>query len=314
MSKITFSCLFAVFGVWTIFNVSCNNSRKPPGTDIAHSPKELVEKTTAHIGNMLHFASDNNGKIDDSLILSEEKPVEFFYQRNHNAAIWSREEQWQPFGDSLFSFIANAKYYGLFPQDYHYQQLSEIRARFSDSDNGKSERKDAALWARADIMLTDAFVQIVKDIKLGRLPQDSITMRPDSVLKDKFYLHQLDLLQEKGSLTEVIESLEPKIKGYYLLKEGLRKFLDKAKDKTYTYVPSPSKDAASYKKALQQRLFEGGFIETDSIAADSVQLSHALKKFQESEGITADGKIGNETLRMLNTSDKEKFVRIAITM
>jgi murein L,D-transpeptidase YcbB/YkuD len=40
----------------------------------------------------------------------------------------------------------------------------------------------------------------------------------------------------------------------------------------------------------------------------------ALKKFQLQKSIEADGKIGNETLRMLNTSDSDRFLHIAITM
>ena len=49
-----------------------------------------------------------------------------------------------------------------------------------------TEIKDAASWARADLMLSDAFISIIHDIKLGRLPNDSITLRKDSVLTEEF--------------------------------------------------------------------------------------------------------------------------------
>jgi murein L,D-transpeptidase YcbB/YkuD len=39
-----------------------------------------------------------------------------------------------------------------------------------------------------------------------------------------------------------------------------------------------------------------------------------LKKFQKEKRLTVDGKIGAQTIRMLNLSDEEKFKRIAITM
>ena len=67
-------------------------------------------------------------------------------------------------------------------------------------------------------------------------------------------------------------------------------------------------------RPCSQRLFEGGFISDDSLDIDSVKLGQAIKSFQQSKGITADGKIGDATIRMLNTSDKERFVRIAITL
>jgi L,D-transpeptidase YcbB len=45
-----------------------------------------------------------------------------------------------------------------------------------------------------------------------------------------------------------------------------------------------------------------------------VQLAEAVKKFQKEKGITVDGKAGEGTVRLLNSSDKEKFARIAISM
>ena len=276
--------------------------------------EDIQLKTKDLITELLTYAEENNGKIDDSVTLVQLKPVKLIYKQEEENAIWSKEEHWQPLGDSLFDFIKNAKWYGLFPDDYHYRQLSLIYTKFSNDSLGKSDRTDAALWSRADLMLTDAFIQIVKDIKLGRLPEDSISMRPDSVLKNKFYLEQFTALKKSGSLSHIISSLEPQEPGYQLLKAGIKKFLAHADFKGYTYVPAPSKDAAKFKEALQQRLFEGGFIETDSVAADSLRLASALKKFQQKEGIEADGKIGAETLRFLNMSDSEKFVHIAITM
>jgi len=162
-------------------------------------------------------------------------------------------------------------------------------------------------------MLTDAFVQIVKDVKLGRLPQDSITLRKDSVLSDEFYQQQVEALQQSG-LTKVIQLLEPQHWGYHLLKAGIKKFIDSADYKQFTIVPYPEKDVVKFSRALQKRLYEGGFISFDSIAADSAQLAEAIKLFQKKKGITVDGRAGEGTVRMLNVNDREKFIRIAISM
>ena len=304
--------LFIIFIFSSAFFFDCTDSKKPPRSEMARSPKELQVKAKSLIEDLINFAADKGGKIDDSVSLQQLKPVELIYKQYQFSSAWSKEEQWLPEGDSLFDFIEKAKLYGLFPVDYHFDQLNVIRTKFFDDSTAASDKRDAALWARADLMLTDAFVQIIKDIKLGRLPQDSISMRKDSVLNGEFYLQQFNIFRQTGSLTRILRILEPKQKGYQLLKEGIKKFLDGFDSTTYTYVPSSS--AASYKQALQKRLFEGGFIETDSIIADSSHLANAVKKFQEAKGITVDGKAGGETLRILNTSDREKFIRIAITM
>jgi murein L,D-transpeptidase YcbB/YkuD len=170
------------------------------------------------------------------------------------------------------------------------------------------------LWSMADMMLTDAFVRLIKDIKLGRLPQDSVTLRKDSVLSDEFYQQQFDALQQTGSVNQLMQSLEPKQWGYRILKKGIQKFLDSADYRQFTIVPAPGKDAVQFNKALQKRLFEEGFIESDSISADSMKLAQAIKRFQQKKGIAVDGKAGEGTIRMLNINDHEKFIRVAISM
>src|SRR5436190_889103 len=119
------------------------------------------------------------------------------------------------------------------------------------------------------------------NIKLGRLPQDSISQRKDSVLADDFYLPLIQQVQQKGVLTEVFQSLEPRHQGYRSLKEGIKKFLDSADNKIYTIVPSRM-DTSNFKEALKKRLFEGGFFANDSMAVDSAQLTQAVKAFQRS--------------------------------
>ncbi len=129
-----------------------------------------------------------------------------------------------------------------------------------------------------------------------------------------FTCNNLHALQQSGSLAQLINSLEPKHKGYQLLKEGIQKFLDSADYRQFTIVPYPEKDAAKFNRALQKRLYEGGFIAFDSTAADSSQLADAVKLFQKKKGIAVDGSAGEGTVRMMNVNDREKFIRIAISM
>lgn len=294
------------------FVVACKNNKSKE--HIATSPQELEEKTTDLIRSIIDKAVNNNGQVEDStLVLSQPKLAKKIYEKNEFASAWSDKEQWLPVGDSLFHFIETAQLNGLFPEDYHVKELTTIRQQFFADSLSKRDKRDALLWAKADVLLTDAFVQIVKDVKLGRLPQDSITLRKDSVLSDDFYLQQFTSLQT-GSLSQLITSLEPKHKGYKLLKNGIQKFLDSADYRPFTRVPYPEKDVAKFSRALQKRLYEGGFIAFDSTMADSTQLSNAIKLFQKKKGIAVDGRAGEGTVRTMNVNDREKFIRIAISM
>lgn len=313
MRKRSCSFLFILPFLCLLVIAACNNKSKNPHAVITQSPQELQEIAPDLIRNFIDNAKSDSSKIDDSTALSQLSIVQMLYEKNNYIPVWSKEQQWLPLGDSLYNLIAAAQLLGLFPQDYHLKELATIRNFFFKDSTGKSERKDALLWSRADIMLTDAFAHIIKDVKLGRLPQDSITLRKDSVLQDDFFIAKLAEVKQSNSFTTVIASLEPNIRGYKLLKEGIKKFLDSADYKSFTVVPSVTTDTG-FKRALQRRLFEDGFIATDSLLADSSNLAAAVKKFQLKNGITVDGKAGSGSIRMLNLSDREKFIRIAISM
>lgn len=292
---------------------ACHGTKHPPSHDIAATPEELSKKITGNIQSSLAFALDHDGMIDDSVRLSYPVLVNDIYEKKQFATLWTGLEQWKPLGDSLLQFIEKAKLYGLFPDDYHLWPLILARQKIVADSLGQADRKDAIIWANTELMLTDAFVHIVNDLKLGRLPQDSVTLRKDSVLPPAFCFDQLALLQHH-SLKQVLEALEPGHEGYRELKAGIRNFLDSADNRIFTPVPFPREKSPDFKKNLQKRLYEGGFLAYDSLEADSAQLVEAIKKFQRSKSITVDGRVGDETVRLLNTSDRDRFIRIAITL
>ena len=56
-------------------------------------------------------------------------------------------------------------------------------------------------------------------MELGRLPKDSVTLRRDSVLAGEYYLRAMNALEQSGSITRVIQDMEPRHPGYQLLKQ-----------------------------------------------------------------------------------------------
>lgn len=304
---------FLIASVFLIYILTSCEEPKPPETVIVSTPEELDVKVTDIIRGSLDYAAENGGSIDDTIQLFNTKGVRSIYEANEFVSLWSSEEKWNAAGDSMRQFIGQVKLYGLFPEDYHYRLLDSLNNVFMQDSLAGGARRDAVLWAKADLVLTDAFIHIIKDLKLGRLAPDSITLRKDSLIPDEFYARKFIEYQQKKSLPAVLDSLEPKHAGYQALKASIRQFLDSADNKSYTIVP-PRKDTANFRFALQKRLYEGGFLSSDSVTADSVQLSIAVKHFQQQKGITVDGKVGEGTIRMLNTTDKDRFIQIAISM
>lgn len=305
----------AVFIVFVLLFSACNNSKeKPPEKEIVATPEELDQKVSEHILQSLDMAEANKGMIDDSIQLDYTDAVKLIYKNNKYKPVWSGRQRWNDIGDTLFHTIGNAKLYGLFPEDYHFPALTFIRTKFGKDTLAANDRRDAVAWSKAELMMTDAFVHMIKDIKLGRLKQDSIRLVKDTVIENDFYSQRLKLIQKNHSIALILHSLEPKHEGYRELKEAIPSFLASANDKTFTHVPSPKDKNENFINALQKRLYESGHLAYDSVMADSVTLAEAIKKFQKDQKITVDGKAGEETVRTMNISDHERFIHIAITM
>ena len=304
--------IFLLF--FSLLLIVCNNKKQPVKSEIVEIRAQMNGKVKDIIMSSLEFANSSNGKLDDSIILDRVTLIDSFYKEKSYSPVWCNEENWLPKGDSLIKFIAVSKLFGLFPNNYHFTPLASIQTRILNDSLAEGDRKDAALWARADLMLSDALMKIIKDIKLGRLPKDSITLRKDSLLSSQFYLDKINSFITGNSLSAVIASLEPKHRGYHELKRGVRKFLENADFKKITIIDYPNNNPKQTMSGVIRRLYESGYLDSSSLSPDSLKLSMVLKKYQQDKNLTVDGKIGSQTIHELNSTDEEKFKRIAITL
>ena len=304
--------LFFILTALTISLIQCKNSgSKAPEKDIVANPAKLSERTSEDIRNTLDYLKEKNGRLNDSVNFSFTSLVDSVYQANHYQAQWLKEDQLLPAGDSLLDFIRNSRYSGLFPNDYHEHMLDFIRRVFQVDSNS---RKNAALWARADLLMTDAFFLLAKHLKQGRLPYDSVTLRTDTVLPNHFYTASLHEALQQGNVATILHALEPRSKGYDSLKAYIPEFLAGASFTPYTYLPYPYTDSAGFFKLLQKRLEETGDLPDSASAMDSTGFKAAIRKYQKKYGFKLTGRISDPLIDKLNNTDEEKFKRIAITL
>ena len=293
---------------------SCKSKKRPLEKLIVEVPRQMDDKVKELISTNLNFAISKKGWIDDSLLLWQLPALSVIYRQKTYSPFWSSTQKWLPQGDSLLSFIENVKLYGLFPEDYHAPQLKKIKSAFITDSLSGNERKDAVLWARADLLLSDALINIIHDLKLGRLPQDSITLRKDSLLSEEFVKEKFNAIASPLSFDSVISTLEPKHKGYRELKSGIKNFLENADFNEIPEINFPDSNKTNLKSAVIKRLFALGYVDSASLTPDSSALAKILIKFQKEKNLAADGKIGVQTIHELNSSGNEKFKRIAITL
>ena len=294
--------------------ISCNN--RSGDKKLISDPAKMDNETGKRIKNALEFALQHNGDVDDSLRLKLPAVVNEFYSQNEYENIWSHKAKWNSLTDSLINFIETGEEYGLFPKDY---QIKKIRNLKNILDRDSLKRMDADLWTRADLMLTDGFMHLIKDLHFGRLDNDSVYFnKNDTSAKQELYVTSLKALVSNNSITQIAHTVEPKHKGYEDLKNCIPDFLSKMDKKLYTYIKYPYKannvkDSQLFIKTIQKRLKESD-IANKVIIFDSTQLKLAIKRFQKKKGIKQDGKVTAALINILNTSDLERFKRIVITL
>lgn len=295
---------------------SCTNHSDGQDKKMVADPDAMDEEVSDQIAYVLKKYQDGATVLHDSLAMALPQIVAGFYKKNEFKPVWSSAEKWRPMADSLYDFIRNAENEGMFPNDYHYNALKVLKDTL---DRDSVARMNVQFWTKADLLLTDGFMHIIRDLKQGRLQPDSLSLNKDSLLVDPFFITSLNTLLEKKQFSSLLISLQPSHKKYWELKKGIKKFVDSMDRRVFTHLTYPfkkndAKDSLYFIKLLQKRLIESNYLAQAKALPDSAALSTAIKKYQVQKGLKADGKYGKALITSLNTNDAEKFKRIAITL
>ncbi len=300
------------FSIVIIFFSACSDN----GISEVEVILTMDEKVANEIKVDLNKMDFGSGKIDDSTRVQFPDEVNSFYTSHQFIPFWSSSENWLPLADSLYQFIKNAENEGLFKDDYHSFQINKLK-HLLDADS--LNRLNPVLWSKADLLLTDGMMQLIKDLKLGRLKSDSVSLNIDTVLTEKYLVNAFNQLKQKNNFSAFITSLQPTLAPYWELKKGVKNFVEKMDRRVYTFVKYPytkgnTGDSILFIKQLQQRLVESNCLEYSYSLPDSTKLYQALKKFQSQNGLKDDGAIGQNTVNKMNDNDVEKFSRIVLTL
>jgi L,D-transpeptidase YcbB len=294
-----------------ILLVSCRGGEGKEDKGEVKTPAQVGRQVGEDLKSVLQYLADNHDQLNDSTILLYRSLADSVYSNNGYVPIWSDREHWKRQADSLLAFIDSSKEYGLFPSDYHYYSLQFIHRVLQEDTMA---RKDAAIWTRADLLLTDAFFHLVKDIRQGRLDYDSVTLRKDSVLPDSIFRASLASAIQTNSISATLHDLEPRHPGYDSVKAYLHDFLVTAHFRKMTWLDYPFKDSGTFYPALTKRLQESGYIDSAAVVVDTATLRAAIRQYQTVNKLKVSGKVTQEMVTMMDNFDWEKFKRIAITL
>lgn len=315
MSTLSFCTKFitainAVLLVSFLVFVSACDSPVDAGADLLQAKGKLTAEPEMSMTGLSNTILNHAGHFTDSIKGKNAALIRGIYQKNGDSLLWSSNGSFVKETDSLLWLLKNAYSYGLFPSDYNEGKLRESRNGLQTSRAMAGETSPSH-WTNFDIKATASFVQLVLDLKRGRLLPDS-TVAKDSSLTADFFLQQKENFTSQP-VNVFVQSLEPAIKDYHLLKAALRRFLPKANLKRFT--PVKTKDSLLLPKSIYKRIAEEDSLKLKMLKdPDSIAISKAIAKYQKWKKLKADGKITTALISHLNATDREKFLRIAITL
>ena len=292
-----------------VFLLSCNEHVDVSSHEIVEKPEQINERAEDVIKGTLQELLSSHSELQDSFKIKNPEIVQALYDKNSFQPIWSEKGLFTKNGDSLLSLIGQSKIYGLFPDDYYYTRIGQLKNQLI-TDTSAAKKLDASLWALSDMLMTSAFVQVIKDLKAGRILPDSVLAK-DTSLSTRFFLSQLKDYPQISN-DSFARRLEPANTDYKKIKTALKPFLDSADFTAYTLVSTT--DSSQIPRLLYQRLHEEDSTLVENNSPDSMDVAAAIKKYQKRKKWKVDGKITSNLIDRLNSTDREKFIRIAITL
>jgi len=291
---------------------ACHRKRVLREKEIVKDVRQLSEVIPENIAERLEYIVDNEDVMEDSVPALRGGALTYFYQQTSNNPVWSSEGVLDPQADSLLFYVSHADESGLNPAIYHNAALAQAMKRLKEDD---AARKDAALWAQVDVLMTDAFMKMASHLRFGIAPRDSITLRRDSVYSDTLLANYLTAALHQHIVGATLRSQEPQQKGYEQLKSAWINFKGKYSEMKWDSLPVSYTDTPAFRQQLINRLAQSGHLDTSGgHGADTAILKKGIRAFQKEFNMYEDGQAGKKTVQALNKTFRDWSAQVAVNM
>jgi len=232
--------------------------------------------------------------------------VQALYEAVSYTPVWVRDGQPTPQAQAVMTALEVSRLKGLNPEEYDAERWpSRLNAL-------KSAPGDATTIAHFDAALTVSAMRYISDLHIGRVNPKHFKFGID-VAQKSYDLPQflLQKLLPASNVPEVLKAVEPPYYGYQRTEAALQNYLALADQDHSAPLPEVQKtlapgDAYAGAEALAQRLQLVGDLAKGPIGDPKPgiydgPLVDGVKHFQSRHGFNADGRLGKDTLRQLNT-------------
>jgi len=235
-----------------------------------------------------------------------------FYEPSGYRFAWIRENQATPRARAIIEVLEQADRKGLRGEDY---------------DAGRWEarlRQVGPSAARFDAALTVCVMRYISDLRVGRVNPRHFRFGID-VAKKRYDLPQFvrDRLVNGDDLERTLEEVEPPFPGYRRTEAALEQYLKLSREDDGEKLPEVTKTIDSGnpypgvpRLARLLRLL-GDLPPAAEVQPGNVfqgPLVEAVKHFQSRHGLSPDGRLGPQTLKLLNTPLSDRVEQLRLTL
>ncbi|MBS9781077.1 MAG: L,D-transpeptidase family protein [Gammaproteobacteria bacterium] len=255
-----------------------------------------VPASSSNIANVLNYNNIEWQGLNNRLRSPDE--VRSFYGQLNYRPLWSNDGRVSRMAAQVIRAITDAPKHALRAELYHSDALSSLQAG-----------QPIAEPAKFDVIVSDAFITYKSHLANGII--DPKVQFPDWNKEPTFvdfvslYLNA----QSTGNIANVFTVNDP---DYQVLQAAYVREKSATDNSNFVRIPAKSLRPGAKGKAVQilrQRL---GL--DSSINVYDKELKQAVKEYQRSKGLGADGYAGRKTLRLLNRSPKAHLQTLAINM
>jgi murein L,D-transpeptidase YcbB/YkuD len=290
-----------ILALW-FMAIGCHSQATPPPPQAANPPN------SGAVAEQLR-AIAAGGSIADQRwpnFTDYRQDVQRLYEATNYAPVWVRDGRATPQALAVIAALESSQQKGLNAEDY---DASRWPLRLNALQTTPA---DANAVAHFDAALTVGAMRYISDLHVGRVNPKHFKFGID-VEQKKYDLPQFmaQKLLVASDVAQVLNEVEPPYYGYQRTEAALQAYLALAAQDHSVPLPEVQKTVApggAYAgiDGLAQRLHflgdlpQSAVVNTNPGIYDGA-LVDAVKRFQTRHGLGADGRLGKETLRQLNT-------------
>ena len=243
--------------------------------------------------------------------------VRNFYEPAGYALAWVRGGQPTPQALALIGILQKADEKGLHSDDYDGPRWAARIARLPSASEAERAQFDAAL--------TVCTMRYISDLRIGRVNPRHFQFGLDIEHK-KYNLPEFlrQRLVDAADPAPALGAVEPPFAGYKRAQAALLRYFDLARQDNGEQLPVPAKTIAPGSPypgvpRLARLLRLLGDLPPDSAVAEGTDqyagpLVDAVKRFQRRHGLQADGRLGTQTVKALNTPIGFRIRQLQLTL